>query len=88
VYFSSDWKFLAICLGMNAANAQYFCPWCDCNKNDIKTTSKKINKSMDNIKVNYKQINSHIKEPLFHMIPLQNWVVDELHIFLRITDRL
>ncbi|POG80140.1 hypothetical protein GLOIN_2v1521868, partial [Rhizophagus irregularis DAOM 181602=DAOM 197198] len=29
LYFSSDWKFLAICLGMNAANAQYFCPWCD-----------------------------------------------------------
>ncbi|PKC67045.1 hypothetical protein RhiirA1_418594 [Rhizophagus irregularis] len=88
LYFSSDWKFLAICLGMNAANAQYFCLWCDCNKNSINTTSKKINKSMDNIKVNYKQINGHIKEPLFHMIPLQNWVVDELHIFLRITDRL
>ena len=43
---------------------------------------------MEDIKVNYKQINGHIKEPLFHMIPLKNWVVDELHIFLRITDRL
>ncbi|RIB13187.1 cytochrome P450 [Gigaspora rosea] len=28
LYFSSDWKFLAICLEMNAANANYFCPWC------------------------------------------------------------
>ncbi|RGB33924.1 hypothetical protein C1646_761161 [Rhizophagus diaphanus] len=27
LYFSSDWKFLAICLGMKVANAQYFCPW-------------------------------------------------------------
>ena len=88
LYFSSDWKFLAICLGMKAANAQHFCPWCDCNKNDINTTSKTINKSMDNIKVNYKKINGHIKKPLFYMIPLQNWVVDELHILLRITDRL
>ena len=88
LYFSSDWKFLAICLGMKAANAQHFCPWCDCNKDNINTTSKTINKSMDNIKVNYKQINGHIKEPLFYMIPLQNWVVDELHVFLRITDRL
>jgi hypothetical protein len=26
LYFSSDWKFLAICLGMNAANSKYFCP--------------------------------------------------------------
>jgi hypothetical protein len=50
----------------------HFCPWCDCNKDDINTTSKTINKSMDNIKVNYKQINGHIKEPLFYMIPLQN----------------
>ncbi|RGB28602.1 hypothetical protein C1646_767610 [Rhizophagus diaphanus] len=88
LYFSFDWKFLAICLGMKAANVQYFCPWCDCSKNNIITMSKTINKSMDDIKINYKQINGHIKEPLFYMIPLQNWVVDELHIFLRITDRL
>ena len=54
LYFSSDWKFLAICLEMKAANAQYFCPWYDCNKNDINTTSKTINKSMDDIKINYK----------------------------------
>ena len=43
---------------------------------------------MSNIKINYNQINGHIKEPLFYMIPLKNWVCDELHIFLRITDRL
>src|SRR2546421_10378677 len=34
LFFSSDWKFLAICLGMNAANSNYFCPWCLCSKND------------------------------------------------------
>ncbi|RHZ88086.1 hypothetical protein Glove_26g124 [Diversispora epigaea] len=28
-YFSSDWKFLAIILGFNAANANFFCPWYD-----------------------------------------------------------
>jgi hypothetical protein len=88
LYFSSDWKFLATCLGIKAANAQYFCPWCDCSKNNINTMSKTISKSMDNIKANYNQINGHIREPLFHMILLKNWVVDELHIFLRITDRL
>ena len=26
MYFSSDWKFLAINLGMNSANSRYFCP--------------------------------------------------------------
>ncbi|GES91052.1 hypothetical protein GLOIN_2v1775051 [Rhizophagus clarus] len=60
----------------------------DWNKDEIDITSKKINKSIDNIKLNYNQINGHTKEPLFHMIPLHNWVVDKLHIFLRITDRL
>ncbi|GET61508.1 hypothetical protein GLOIN_2v1474533 [Rhizophagus irregularis DAOM 181602=DAOM 197198] len=77
LYFSSDWKFLAICLGIKAANAQYFCPWCDCRKDEINTKSKIINKSMDNIKKNYNQTNGHVKEPLFHMIPLKNWVCDE-----------
>ena len=43
---------------------------------------------MNNIKSNYNRINGHTKAPLFHMISLHNWVVDELHIFLRITDRL
>ncbi|CAG8839781.1 202_t:CDS:1, partial [Cetraspora pellucida] len=27
LYFSSDWKFLAISLGFNAANSTFFCPW-------------------------------------------------------------
>ena len=43
---------------------------------------------METIKANYTQLNGHSKEPLFHMIPICNWVCDELHILLRITDRL
>ncbi|CAG8780841.1 8384_t:CDS:2, partial [Gigaspora margarita] len=35
LYFSSDWKFLAICLGFNTANSKYFCPWCTCQKNRL-----------------------------------------------------
>src|SRR6185369_1135488 len=33
LYFSADWKFLAICLGLNGPTANYFCPWCTCSKN-------------------------------------------------------
>jgi len=40
LYFSSDWKFLAICLGLNAANFNYFCAWCLCSKNEIGDTTK------------------------------------------------
>ena len=32
LYFSSDWKFLCICLGFNNANSKYFCPWCETSK--------------------------------------------------------
>ncbi|CAG8682466.1 841_t:CDS:2 [Funneliformis mosseae] len=32
LYFNADWKFLAICLGLNSANSKYFCPWYLCSK--------------------------------------------------------
>ena len=32
--FCSDWKFMAIMSGLNAANANYFCLWCLCHKDD------------------------------------------------------
>ncbi|CAG8783645.1 22047_t:CDS:2, partial [Cetraspora pellucida] len=35
LYFSSDWKFLALCLGLNVTNATYFCPYCKCTKKEI-----------------------------------------------------
>ena len=34
LYFSANWKFLAICLGFNAPNSNYFCPWYQISKND------------------------------------------------------
>ncbi|RHZ85685.1 hypothetical protein Glove_62g40 [Diversispora epigaea] len=88
LYFSSDWKFLAICLGLNAANSKYFCPWCEISKEQQGDLSLewKINKTINNIHQNYKYYRGHICLAIFDMIPLQNWVPDELHIMLRITD--
>ncbi|CAG8838264.1 20737_t:CDS:2, partial [Cetraspora pellucida] len=45
----SDWKFLAICLGLNAANSLHFCPWCLCSKQQYKDLSKdwQITKTMN-----------------------------------------
>ena len=31
----SDWKFLAILLGLSDAKAKYFCIWCRCSKEQI-----------------------------------------------------
>ncbi|CAG8857123.1 18051_t:CDS:2, partial [Gigaspora margarita] len=59
LYFSVDWKMLALCLGHKAANSNNFCLWY-----------------------------GHTKKLLFPIITIDYWVVDELHLLLRITDRL
>ncbi|GBC29124.2 hypothetical protein GLOIN_2v1783867 [Rhizophagus irregularis DAOM 181602=DAOM 197198] len=83
LYFSSDWKFLSICLGFNSANSKFFCPWCQVSKYD-QGNDWKISKKMENIQ----EYPGHNRKPLFNMISLDNWVPDELHILLRIWDRL
>jgi len=90
LFFSSDWKFLAICLGFNAANSNYFCPWCKINKNQRgnRQIEWTISKSMNALNKNPMEYPGHQLPPLFNMIPLENHVPDKLHIMLRITDRL
>ncbi|CAG8534028.1 2289_t:CDS:2 [Scutellospora calospora] len=90
LYFSADWKMLALCLGHKAANSNHFCLWCHCNKNENGNLDRDwtIQKNIEEINKNYITINGHKNKPLFSMIPLTNWVPDELHLLLRITDRL
>jgi len=90
LYFSSDWKFLAICLGFNGANSKNFCPWCTISKSQQGDLSKewKISKDMDKIIEQTNYYKGHSRMPLFDMIPLNHWIPDELHVMLRITDRL
>jgi hypothetical protein len=86
LYFSSDWKFLAICLGFNAPNSNYFCPWCQISKHSQNKTNWKIDKKMEKINESLSNYSGHIKKPLFYMIPLDQWIPDELHIMLRIWE--
>jgi hypothetical protein len=90
LYFSADWKFLAICLGLNGPTSKYFCPWCLCSRDQHGDLSKdwRIEKNMEQIATNYNDINGHIRPPLFNMISIDHIIFDELHVFLRITDRL
>ncbi|RGB28240.1 hypothetical protein C1646_797379 [Rhizophagus diaphanus] len=83
LYFSSDWKFLTICLGFNSANSKFFCPWCQVTKCN-QGYDWKISKKMENIH----EYSGHNRKPLFYMIPLDKWIPDKLHILLRIWDRL
>ena len=80
LFFSSDWKFLAICLGFNAANSNYFCPQCEIAKNQrgngqIEWT---ISKSMSILKENPTAYPGHQLLPLFNMIQLENYIPDKL----------
>ncbi|RIB07706.1 hypothetical protein C2G38_2213620 [Gigaspora rosea] len=88
-FFSSDWKFLCIILGFNAPNANYFCPWCLCTKKEIGIKDKvyTIEKNMEQLKAE-KPPPGHSKALLIPMIPLDCYVPDELHVMLRIWDRL
>src|SRR5437763_9881230 len=86
LYFSSDWKFLIICLGFNSANSLFFCPWCTISKKEVADIYKewKISKQINHLDI----CPGHNSVPLFDMILLDHWIPDELHIMLRITDRL
>ncbi|CAG8738207.1 28992_t:CDS:2 [Gigaspora margarita] len=43
---------------------------------------------MEQLILNWNNMNGHIRAPLFDMILLKNWICDELHVLLRIYDRL
>ncbi|CAG8798092.1 8071_t:CDS:2, partial [Gigaspora rosea] len=82
-------KFLALCLGLNGTNAKNFCLYCICNKKEIGLYNKNWKKKSINILANdYTLYPEHIWQPLFTMILLENWIPDELHLLLRITDHL
>ncbi|GES94039.1 hypothetical protein GLOIN_2v1482032 [Rhizophagus clarus] len=81
-YFSSDWKFLCICLGFNGANSKHFCPWCETSKDERGRleTNWKMTKTMEQLNFDYTVYKGHQQVPLFNKIPLDHWLIDELHV--------
>lgn len=47
-YCCSDWKFLAMAYGLNAATGKYFCLWCHCTKAKICDFSSKCTSNILN----------------------------------------
>ena len=98
-YLCADWKFLTICVGIDAANATYACIWCKCPSSDRHDISKtwsltdpgKGARSIEEIqncakkRKNTKDKYNCSRQPIFP-IPLDHIVPDILHLFLRITD--
>ena len=98
-YLGGDWKFLAVVTGIDSASSEHACIWCKCKKDDrgdiqrVWSLSDKEhgtrtideNTELAQRPRSRKAYNvSH--EPLFQNIPLENVVIDNLHLFLRVSD--
>ena len=92
-----DWKFLASVTGIDSAKADFACIWCKCPKSqwhiidkvwsisDVTHGARMIEENCTLSKKRKKEFNvSH--EPLFPSIPLTHIVIDNLHMFLRVSD--
>ena len=98
VYFlGGDWKFLALCTGIDSAMSNYSSIWCKCPKFDRYDMAKKWSISdpefgartvEENIMLSKKRKKEYnvSHAPLFPTIPLTNVVIDNLHMFLRVSD--
>ena len=100
--FGGDWKFLASILGLRGANGKNPCLYCkwENSKEKAKTpigkewsvtdVSKKARSIKEAIALaeNNIQKDGYARMPIFKSIDTQDYVVDMLHLFLRITDKL
>ena len=103
-YYSGDWKMLAYSLGIQSANSRYPCVWCKCCKDDFSdrslewsiTDPDKGARSLEELirtvqlENNSKTIKyGYDKLPfLKDIIPTYRYMIDMLHLFLRISDTL
>ncbi|RHZ79560.1 hypothetical protein Glove_144g138 [Diversispora epigaea] len=77
-FFSGDWKFLYIIMGLNAPNSNYFCLYCEY---DIKS---RHNMNLSWLPTGNKKENK--KSSIFPVINLLNYIPNELHTLLRLSD--
>lgn len=96
-YLGGDWKFLALVTGIDSAKSNFACIWCKCLKGDradmekewslldSKLGARTIEENTELSRKSKKQFNVS-RPPLFPTIPLKNVVIDNLHMFLRVSD--
>jgi hypothetical protein len=90
-FLAADYKMLAILYGLNAANSHQACVWCTCDlyKLPNKDSRFPINRTLKNsFKLFKDKKDGYVKEPIIKFIDFKNCVIDLLHLFLRISDKL
>ena len=97
-FLGGDYKFLLMIMGLNTANADYACLWCAIHKEFRWDTSKyllfyntlPLKRTVEKIKelCRCKSSNFGCINPTLINIDLDHVVPDELHLLLRVTDRM
>ena len=96
-YLGGDWKFLATVTGIDSASSTYSCIWCKCRKDERGDIHRRWSLTDPENGARTTDENQRIGErsrkqynvsnpPLFTTIPLKNVVIDNLHLFLRVSD--
>ncbi|KAL8571392.1 hypothetical protein ACOMHN_046567 [Nucella lapillus] len=93
--FCSDWKTTALFKGINVASADYFCIWCYCTRDrisDFSGTEWKVERKASDqalcLGANAEETKGYEAEDLLPFIPFDCVVPDELHLGMRITNKL
>ncbi|RHZ48529.1 hypothetical protein Glove_547g44 [Diversispora epigaea] len=78
LFFCGDWKIMYIIMGLTAPNSKYFCLFCNCEAS--------LRWDMDKTWKNETNTKCEKKQSLFPAINYKNYLPDELHLMLRISD--
>ncbi|CAB4016317.1 Hypothetical predicted protein [Paramuricea clavata] len=97
-FLGGDYKFLLMIMGLNSATADYACLWCEIHRQFRWDTSKDLlfyntgplKRTLENIKkqCQCKSSNYGCINPALINIDLDHVLADELHLLLRVTDRM
>jgi hypothetical protein len=85
LWLSGDMKLLLLVTGLNAASSDHACLYCPCGRLGRRDPTRewKIDRELGNL-----ECPGQIRVNLFDFIPLARIVLDVLHLFMRIADRL
>lgn len=87
-----DWKALSIIRGINGAQCQYFCMWCHCSKKqicDFSIPSWPIQRCpLEQVKNLSGNTFGYKEKDLCPFIPYDDMPVDDLHLRIRISQKL
>ncbi|CAJ0845474.1 536_t:CDS:2 [Entrophospora sp. SA101] len=79
-FMSADWKFMQLVRGIKAPTAEYFCLYCNCSK------SQRANMELQWSNDYNSKTKSYNYDCLLPLVDYKNWIPDELHLMLRISD--